>query len=149
MEQDKLHILITGEQGQGRSFAISRQKATRAIIIAVAVVIFLVIGSITGITFISKTIHLSSKNKQLDAQLAETMSALDKAQADRFQLVSNYEENIERLEEDRENLLEGSQNVTAHVFGKIIIIYCCAVMAASACGSAAVSCGSADQEVFI
>ena len=110
MEQDKLHIIITGEQGQGHSFAISRQKTIRAIIIAVSVVILLVIGSITGITFIRKTIHLSSQNKQLDAQLSETMSALDKAQADRFQLVTNYEDDIARLEEDRENLLEGSIN---------------------------------------
>lgn len=110
MEQDKLHIIITGEQGQGHSFAVSRQKAIRTIIIAASVLILLIIGSITGITFLTKTVQLSSKNKQLDAQLAETMSALDNAQADRFQLVSSYEEDIAKLEEDRENLLEGSIN---------------------------------------
>lgn len=110
MEQDKLHIIITGEQGQGHSFAVSRQKAIRTIIIAASVLILLIIGSISGITFLTKTVQLSSKNKQLDAQLAETMSALDNAQADRFQLVSSYEEDIAKLEEDRENLLEGSIN---------------------------------------
>ena len=48
-----------------------------------------------------------------------------------------------------ENLLEGSQNFTVHVLVKIIIIDCCAVMAVTACGITAVSCGPSDQEVFI
>lgn len=106
MEKDKLHIIITGERGEGHSFAISRRNAYRAISIAVALVIFLFIGTIAGITYITKTIHLSSQNQQLDAQLAETMTALDNAQADRFQLITDYESDIAQLEQD----LEGSIN---------------------------------------
>lgn len=106
MGQDKLHIIITGEQGEGRSFAISRKTAYKAAIITASILVLLVIGSIAGITFIGKSIHLSSQNKQLDDHLTETMTALDNAQADRFQLITGYENDIAQLEDD----LEGSIN---------------------------------------
>ncbi len=108
MEQDKLHIIITGEQGQGHSFAVGRKTVHQTIIAIIAISVLLVIGSIAGVTFFTKSLTLSSKNKLLDAQLTETMSALDEAQAYRFNLVAKYEDNIARLEEDRDSLLEGS-----------------------------------------
>lgn len=108
MAQDKFHIIITGEQGQGRSFAVCKKTARQAVIAVIILSVFLVIGSISGITFFTKSLGLSSENKLLDAQLTETMSALDHAQATRFDLVAKYEDNIARLEEDRDKLLEGS-----------------------------------------
>ena len=108
MDQNRLHILITGEQGQGRSFAVCKNTARRTAIAIVAISFILFAGSIAGIKFYSQNLSLTSKNTLLDAQLAETMTVLDEIQANRTNLVAKYEESIARLEEDRENLLEGS-----------------------------------------
>lgn len=108
MDKEKLHILITGEQGQGRSFAVCKMAARRTVITIAAIFFILFAGSIAGIKYFSQTISLTSENYLLDAQLAETMSVLDEIQANRSNLVAQYEENIARLEKDREKLLEGS-----------------------------------------
>lgn len=110
MGKDKLHVLITGEKGQGHSFAVCRQTAYRSIIAIACVSVLLFICSIAGITFLSKSISLSSKNSVLEEQLTETMTALDNAQATRFTLIERYEGTIARLEAEREELLEGSIN---------------------------------------
>lgn len=110
MEQDKLHILITGEQGKGHSFAVCRRTAYRTVIISVSVAVLLVLGSFSGIAFFGKSLSLSSKNNLLSVQLDETMTALDEAQATRSSLIARYEQDIERLEAEREQLLKGSIN---------------------------------------
>ena len=108
MNQSRLHILITGEQGQGRSFAVSKDTLRRTVIACIVVAFVLFTGTIAGIKFYSQNLNLSSENTLLDAQLEETMMVLDQIQANRTNLVTQYEENISRLEEDREKLLKGS-----------------------------------------
>ncbi|GAB4337520.1 MAG: hypothetical protein Kow0089_08840 [Desulfobulbaceae bacterium] len=108
MEQDKLHILITGDQGRGHSFAVNRQTALRGAVAAAVVIVLLLAGTLGGIVFFTKYLSVSSRNRHLGEQLAETMSALDEIQADRTSLITRYEENIARLEKDRKALLETS-----------------------------------------
>ena len=108
MNQDKLHILITGEQGQGRSFAVCKNTLRRTAITIGVISFILFAGSIAGIKYFSQNLSLTSDNILLDAQLSETMTVLDEMQANRTNLITEYEENIARLEEDREQLLEGS-----------------------------------------
>ncbi len=110
MDQEKLHILITGEQGQGHSFAISKKTVRQTAIAIIAISVVLFVTSVAGITFFSQNLKLSSTNALLDAQLAETMSVLDESQANRTSLIARYKDNITRLEEEREILLEGSIN---------------------------------------
>ncbi len=78
----------------------------RRSILAVSFILFA--GSIAGIKYFSQNLSLTSKNILLDAQLAETMTVLDEIQANRTNLIAEYEGNIAKLEEDREQLLEGS-----------------------------------------
>ncbi|MCL7487116.1 MAG: M23 family metallopeptidase [Desulfobulbaceae bacterium] len=108
MAQDKLHIIITGEQGNGRSFAVCKKTARRTIIAVLSISIILILGFLAGIAFFSQNLNLSSKNRVLDSRLVETMTALDEIQASRTNLIARYEDKIARLEEDRENLLESS-----------------------------------------
>jgi len=108
MNQNKLHILITGEQGQGRSFAVCKNTLRRSAISIGVISFILFAGSIAGIKYFSQNLSLTTKNILLDAQLSETMTVLDEMQANRTNLITEYEENIARLEEDREQLLEGS-----------------------------------------
>ncbi|HEJ83004.1 MAG TPA: hypothetical protein ENO25_00415, partial [Desulfobacteraceae bacterium] len=68
----------------------------------------LVLGFMAGIAFFSQNLSLSSRNRVLDTQLVETMTALDEIQASRTSLIARYEDKIAKLEKDRENLLEGS-----------------------------------------
>jgi len=106
MDQEQIHILITGEQGEGRSFAVPGKTARRTVIIILGILLFLIISSIAGITFFTRNLILSSKNQALRAQLQETMSVLDDMQANRYSLISSYQDDIARLQKDRENLLE-------------------------------------------
>lgn len=108
MDQKRLHILITGEEGQGRSFAVRKETLRRAATVAVAVAVFLIIGTVGGFVFFSKILLLSSKNSSLDAQLTETMTVLDEVQANTSSLITKYEERIAQLEEEKEELLKGS-----------------------------------------
>jgi len=108
MDDERLHIIITGEQGQGKAFAVQKRTAFRGIIAVIGISVFLAVGSIAGLIFFSRTLTLSSENKALNEQLAETMSVLDDLQADRSRLITGYEENIAKLEKDKEVLLEDS-----------------------------------------
>lgn len=108
MDQERLHIIITGEHGQGRAFTVCKKTACRTVIAIGVISILLLVTAIAGIKFYRQTRNLSSQNTLLDAQLAETMSVLDKSQANRIRLISRYEKNIATLEQERENLLEKS-----------------------------------------
>lgn len=110
MDQDKLHILVTGEQGHGRAFAVCKNTLRRTVITIIVVSLVLLAGSIAGIRYYNQNRNLASENTLLDAQLTETMTVLDEIQANRNTLIAKYEKNIARLEEDREKLLEGSIN---------------------------------------
>jgi len=62
MNQNKLHILITGEQGQGRSFAICKNTLRRSAITIGVISFILFAGSIAGIKYFSQSLSLSSKH---------------------------------------------------------------------------------------
>lgn len=108
MDQEKLHIIVTGEHGQGRAFTVCKKTACRTAIFIGVISVVLCIASLAGIKLYRQNLILSYQNTLLDAQLAETMSVLDESQANRTNLVVRYEKNIASLVQEHESLLENS-----------------------------------------
>lgn len=108
MPEEKYHIIITGDQGEGRAFSINKKTARLASVILAVVSLLLFVCSVTGITLFGRNLSLSAKNRNLDAQLNETMTVLDQVQADRSKTIARYEHDITRLEQEREELLKDS-----------------------------------------
>lgn len=108
MDQEKLHIIITGEHGRGRAFTVCKKTACRTAISIGVISVVLCIASLAGIKLYRQNLILSSQNSLLDAQLSETMSVLDQSQANRTKLIARYEQNIASLVQEQESLLENS-----------------------------------------
>jgi murein DD-endopeptidase MepM/ murein hydrolase activator NlpD len=94
---DRLHIIITGETGEPRSFAV-RKKAIRNTIGGLFfAAVLLTAGTFAGISFFTKNISLVTRTEHLKSRLAETSAALVEVKSLQ-----------EQLELDHELLLEGS-----------------------------------------
>ena len=94
---ERLHIIITGESGRGRAFAVHKKLIRNSILFAVILVTLLSAGTYAGITFFKKNISLAARAEQLKSRLADTSAALTEVKSVR-----------DRLKEDHEQLLEGS-----------------------------------------
>lgn len=97
MPNQKVHIIITGETGAGRAFALHK-KTIRTVCLAGLLLAFcLTAGSIAGFTLYKKNISLESRTAMLGSELSTTSAVLKKIMAEK-----------DRLEQDREHLLENS-----------------------------------------
>lgn len=97
MPNQKIHIIITGETGPGRAFALRRKTIRNACIAGLIIALFLTTGSIAGFTLYKKNISLESRTAMLGSKLSATSAVLSKIQEEK-----------ELLEQDREHLLENS-----------------------------------------
>lgn len=108
MTDDRLHIIITSEKGKGRTFAVAR-KSLRNFLIATSVMFMLLTaGSVAGLHLLTKNRILTAWAEELDNELAATTAVLENVQLERDRLVTRYEANIFRLQQDRSSLLESS-----------------------------------------
>ena len=95
----RLHIIITGERGQGHSFTIRKKTVRNTLIASLAVAFLLTAGSIAGIRYFNNYRILLTKAQSLNAQLAETKNALDTLSSEKQQLAAQYNKEINRLDE--------------------------------------------------
>ncbi|MHB8809552.1 MAG: M23 family metallopeptidase [Desulfobulbaceae bacterium] len=108
MTDDRLHIIITGENGKGRTFAVARKSLRNSLIAASVLFLLLTTGSVAGLHLLHKNRMVVSWAEELDNELAATTALLEDVQLERDRLVTRYEANIFRLQQDRSNLLESS-----------------------------------------
>ena len=99
MPDKKLHIIITGEQGQGRNFVIYKKTVRNTIITSLVVTVLLTAGTLAGIRYFNQSRMLQSKTVSLDDQLAKTKNALETLHSEKQQLVAKYNKEINRLDE--------------------------------------------------
>lgn len=108
MADQRLHIIITGETGKGHAYAVSRKTLRTFFLATLALTTLMTVSALTGLHFLNKNRSLASRVEQLDSELTTTTALLENVQLERDRLVSRYEANIFRLEQDRSNLLESS-----------------------------------------
>lgn len=108
MPDEQLHIIITGDAGEGRAFVINRKFLRNLVVASMVTAVMLTAGSLSGFHLLQKNRTLVSWTEELDGELAATNAELQKVQLERDRLVSRYEANIFRLQRDRSNLLESS-----------------------------------------
>jgi murein DD-endopeptidase MepM/ murein hydrolase activator NlpD len=97
MPNQKVHIIITGEAGRGRSFAFHKKTIRNVCIATLLLSICLTAGSIAGFTLYKKNVSLESRTAILGTELSVTSAVLESTRAER-----------DRLEQDREHLLKNS-----------------------------------------
>lgn len=108
MPDERLHIIITGEAGTGRVFAVSRKFLRNILVATLVISTLMTAGSLTCLHFLNKIRTLVAWTEELDNELAATTAELEDVQLERDRLVTRYEANIFRLQQDRSNLLESS-----------------------------------------
>lgn len=108
MPDERLHIIITGEAGKGRVFAVSKKFLRNFLVATLGISTLLTAGSLTCLHFLNKNRTLSGWAQELDNKLDATTAELDDVRLERDRLVTRYEANIFRLQQDRSNLLESS-----------------------------------------
>ena len=108
MPDERLHIIITGDTGKGRAFVVSRKFLRNLFMATLALSTILTAGSLVTIHFLNQNRTLAAWAEELDNELAATSAELEDVQLERDRLVTRYEANIFRLQQDRSNLLESS-----------------------------------------
>lgn len=97
MANQKVHIIITGEAGSGRAFALHKKTIRNVCIAGLLLSLCLTAGTIAGFTLYKKNISLESRTAMLGSELSATSAVLKRIMAEK-----------DRLEQDREHLLENS-----------------------------------------
>jgi len=90
----KLHIIVTGEEGKARSFALSRRKLT---VVTIAAAVTFVLSAWAGIRFTGENIGLRSRLDRLE----ETMNKVNGEN-------TRLHEEVARLEEKNRTQLTGA-----------------------------------------
>ena len=108
MADGRLHIIITGDAGRGRAYALPKKTLRALVITTLVIAILMTAGGIAGYHSLYKNKALAARAEQLDNRLVATAALLENVQLERDRLVARYEANIFRLEQDRSNLLESS-----------------------------------------
>jgi murein DD-endopeptidase MepM/ murein hydrolase activator NlpD len=108
MPDERLHIIITGEAGTGRVFAVSRKSLRNLLVATLVIATLMTVASLTSLYFLNKNRTLVAWTEGVDNELAATTAELEEVQLERDRLVTRYEANIFRLQQDRSNLLESS-----------------------------------------
>lgn len=95
----RLHIIITGERGQGHTFTVRKKTIRNTLIVSLAVTLLLTAGSIAGIRYFNNYSILQTRAQSLNAQLAETKNALNLLSSEKQKLAAHYNKEISRLDE--------------------------------------------------
>jgi murein DD-endopeptidase MepM/ murein hydrolase activator NlpD len=130
MANNKLHIIITGEEGEGRSLALQKNTMRNSFIALVILTIALGFGTVRGIHYYQQSKQLQAQTAQLQAelqvsntslnsqlqftreqlqrQLAEAKAELARVINEKENLARSYQHQLASLKQDQEALLEGS-----------------------------------------
>ncbi len=99
MADKKLHIIITGEEGQGRIFVIRKNTVRKTIITSLVMTLILAAGTAAGIRYFNQSRILQTRLVALDDQLSETQSSLETIRREKQQIAVKYNREIDRLDE--------------------------------------------------
>ena len=119
MANKKLHIIITGEAGESRSFSLFRNTIYNSAIALVILTVVLGYGTLRSSHYLQQnkklrtktaqlTAELQTSTEQLNRQLAEARSELSLVVQEKEELTSSYQQELADLKQDQETLLEGS-----------------------------------------
>jgi murein DD-endopeptidase MepM/ murein hydrolase activator NlpD len=121
MNEGRLHIIITGETGKGRTLLVDRKNIRRGFISIILVALFLCIGTLSGI-------HHWNTNRALKHQVAKLSQSLDagtgqliqeltsakaklaKIRLEKLKVIDRYESQIAELQREKAKLFAGSIN---------------------------------------
>lgn len=111
MNREKLHIIITGESGKGRTFLIEKKKLLQCVVGAILSVILLLAGTITSgyhwqqnstlrqqISKLSQSKGLTTRH--IARELAQTKAELTRIRLQHLQVIDRYETRIAELQHD-------------------------------------------------
>jgi len=119
MSENKLHIIITGETGKGRTFLLRKKYLRNGIISTIIIAVFLCIGTVSGI-YNWKTSRVlkhqvaklsqsaNSGADQLIRELTSTKAELAKIRLEKLKVVDSYESRIAELQQEKAKLFAGS-----------------------------------------
>ncbi len=103
MADKKIHIIITGEDGNGRAVAVGRNTLRNLFVIAVIASACLVSGTLAALKYYHANRELAEQTRILDTKLARISEVLSRTRAERDQLAIDREElletSISRLDE--------------------------------------------------
>ncbi len=114
MSHDRYHIIITGENGKGRTLVIRKKLARNLVVTTTVVSLLLLATAIFGIrsfdryrTLRSEFAAATDQLRQQSARLSEVEAELASVRAEKDRLVASYEEQVADLREEQSRL-EGS-----------------------------------------
>lgn len=93
----RLHIILTGEQGRARSFAVPKIKIKAAVYVSLALLVGLIGGSIAGA-------HFFIQNRNLQRNLGSLQKELHSVRLANI----NLHEQVVTIDEEKKTLLEGA-----------------------------------------
>ncbi len=114
MNHDRYHIIITGENGRGRTLVIGKRLARNLVIGSTLCSLILLAAGILGIrtfdryrTLRAEFATTTDRLRQQDAKLAAMAADMASVRAEKARLIASYEEQVADLREEQSRL-EGS-----------------------------------------
>ena len=108
MANKKLHIIVTGEDDQTRSFTLNKNSIRNFIIASVLTTTFLTGGTLRGHQYYKEYDLVRSEKDALSNQLATITSDLEHFNLEKDEIITKYEQHISQLKQEKAELLEGS-----------------------------------------
>ena len=121
MTTEKLHIIITGESGKGRTFLINRKRLHTLISVGTFSIVLLCIITITGCYQWRQNSTLKHKiarmtqadncaSRHIEEELAQTKAELTRIRLQHLKIIDSYETRIADLQHKQDKLYAGSIN---------------------------------------
>jgi len=111
MASNKLHIIITGESGKGRTLAVEKSTLRTSLITIAVVVGALGLSSFLGVHNIKKNVELRAIIHSSDTihqqQLSALQDKLTTAINEKESLAGNYQQKLDTFKQNQEAVLEG------------------------------------------
>ncbi len=118
MKSDKIHIIITGESGEGRTFLLDRRTIRKAFFACVSLFAFLFAGTISGCYHwqeksalekkLTEVEQKSASEKQLlSCELADSRKELGRIRLQKLRVIDHYETKLAQLRRETEKIYSG------------------------------------------
>ncbi len=115
MRDDKVHIIITGESGKGRSFLVEKKRLRQCVAWTIIGIMLLCTGLITGWYHWNQNTTLRQKITQLEevklrqnrhtaGKLAQAKAELSRIRLQRLRVIDRYETRIAELQQEKAKL---------------------------------------------
>ena len=115
MKSDKIHIIITGESGGGRTLVLDRHLLRRCLLTGCGLLLFLLIGTIGGYYHWQKKTVLEKQLAEVERtgrmelnllldELAVSRKDLERLRMQRLRTIDQYETKLARLRKKKEKL---------------------------------------------